>query len=303
MRADRLDRGMQLIPQLSEVMEDGADERIRSIYEDVRATLRVPFVNFIFRVLANYPAYLLSAWNRLSPLFRRVAFERAADELRAQALLEPVPEVRAEDLGRADELRRIRAFTDTIHYVLPKLLLVATAFDEALERDALAERSGSGSAEASSVEIPLGAAKGTSVVPMVASDQATDETRAIFEDIKERHGHPGVASYYRGLANWPEFLEALWNRISPLVGSVAYEERKRQLIEQASGTIRELAGSSGAHAVGPPKVDGEQVAEIRCILAVFRLRIIPDLLLDVSLIKAALDGPEAARSSRFSVAE
>lgn len=202
----------------------------------------------------------------------------------------------------SDELRGIRGFTDTIHYVLPKLLLVATAFDEALEGDTLAERAGSGSADDSSAEIPLGAAKGASVVPMVALGQATGETRAIFEDIKERHGHPGVASYYRGLANWPEFLEAVWNRISPLVGSAAYEERKRLLIEQASGTVRELAGSSGAHAVGPPKVDGEQVAEIRSILAVFRLRIIPDLLLDVSLIKAALDSPEAARSSRFSVA-
>lgn len=201
MRADRQadpDRGTQLIPQLSEVMEDEADEAVRSLYADIRATLRVPFVNFIFRVLANYPAYLTSTWGGLSPLFRTVAFERAADKLRARALLEPLPDVRAEHLVRLDDLRRIRKFTDTIHYVLPKLLLVATAFDEALEGDALTERAGSGSADESSAEIPLGAAKGTSVVPMVASDQATDEIRAIFEDIKQRHEHPGVAAITGG---------------------------------------------------------------------------------------------------------
>jgi hypothetical protein len=40
--------------------------------------------------------------------------------------------------------------------------------------------------------------------------------------------------------------------------------------------------------------------EIRAICALFRFRLIPDLLIDVSLIKAMLDGPEAARVSRFS---
>jgi hypothetical protein len=33
---------------------------------------------------------------------------------------------------------------------------------------------------------------------------------------------------------------------------------------------------------------------------VFRFRVISDTFLDVSLIKALLDGPDAARSSRFS---
>jgi hypothetical protein len=45
-----------------------------------------------------------------------------------------------------------------------------------------------------------------------------------------------------------------------------------------------------------------ELADIRAILAVFRLRLIPDLLLDVTLVKALLDGGEAAQSSRFSVA-
>lgn len=43
--------------------------------------------------------------------------------------------------------------------------------------------------------------------------------------------------------------------------------------------------------------------EIHTILALFRFKLIPDLLLDVALIEAMLDGPEAARRSRFSAAD
>jgi hypothetical protein len=49
-------------------------------------------------------------------------------------------------------------------------------------------------------------------------------------------------------------------------------------------------------------MDEEQIKELRAVLAVFRFRLNPDMLLDVSLVKALLDGPEAARSSRFSFA-
>jgi hypothetical protein len=31
-------------------------------------------------------------------------------------------------------------------------------------------------------------------VPMLGSDEATEETEEIFETIRERHGHPDVAS-------------------------------------------------------------------------------------------------------------
>jgi hypothetical protein len=49
-------------------------------------------------------------------------------------------------------------------------------------------------------------------------------------------------------------------------------------------------------------VGEEQVAQIRAVLALFRFRIIPDTFLEVPLVKAFLDGPQAARSSRFSFA-
>jgi hypothetical protein len=83
MSGDSVARGMQLAAERPEVMPDAAGERIQPIYEDIRRTLRVPFVNLIFRTLANDPEYLVPAWELLAPALRTRGFEAAADELRA----------------------------------------------------------------------------------------------------------------------------------------------------------------------------------------------------------------------------
>jgi hypothetical protein len=108
-RTEDLERGMDLIPKLAEIMPDQADERIRPIYEDIQRTLRVPFVNFIFRSLTNYPDSVESAWGHLAPVLLTRAFETASDDLRARALLEPVPDASGADwetLGDMDRWRR-----------------------------------------------------------------------------------------------------------------------------------------------------------------------------------------------------
>lgn len=137
---------------------------------------------------------------------------------------------------------------------------------------------------------------------MVGPDEATEETEEVFEEIRECHGHPDVASYYRGIARWPEFLKVAWERISPLVNTTPYEERKRELLEAARSSVLELPLPSRNEVVERGIISEEQVGELRAILTVFRFRLNPDMLLDVSLIKALLDSPEAARSSRFSFA-
>lgn len=287
-------RGMQLVARLPDVMPDRVSERIKKIYQDVQDTLRVPVVNLIFRSLANYPDYLERAWQRLRPVLRTQAFERAADRLRAEALLEPVPDTAGVRWEATGELDRIRAFNDTIHYVLPKLLLIATALDE-LDFGTGAD----GSSEAPTAdarEIPAGAAEGTTKVEMVEPEQADERVRALFESVRKRHEHPLVSSYYRGLGNWPDFLDAAWERVGPLVHSEPYDARRDALVRSAHAAVRELP-FGGTTAAG---LDEAQRAEVRDILAGFRTRFIPEMLLDAALIKALIDGPGRARASTFS---
>lgn len=191
----------------------------------------------------------------------------------------------------------MRVFNDTIYYVLPKLLLVTTAFYEASFGNKFAEE-GTSSKEQDSSEIPLGVAEGTGKVQMVNPEKASAKIRGLFSSIKEKHGHPLVSSYYRGIANWPDFLQEAWSRFQPLVGSSAYEERKQELIEQALAGIRNLPKPE----MEKPAMEKEQSNEIKGILITFQHKFIPEMLLDVALIKALLDGPEATTSSRFSAA-
>ena len=306
-RSGDLERGMDLLARLPEVMPDEADPYVRLIYEDIRNTLRVPFVNTIFRVLANYPTYLSFVWSQLGPYLRKRSMEHAADELRAGNALGPLlEEVRTPappDWARLGDLQRIRTVTDATHYVTPKLLLVATAFDdELLDQDASdADDRADEGAGVPLGWIPIGPAEGMISLPLLAPHEATGQVQALFEAITRRHGYPLVATYYRALANWPQFLQVAWDYLEPIVGSAAYTRHKEDLIDRALHVVCRLSlpRTGTAAAFG---VTEAELADIRAILAVFRLRLIPDLLLDVTLVKALLDGGKAARSSRFSVA-
>ena len=166
--------------------------------------LRVPVVNFLFRSLANYPRYLSVAWNKDEPRLLAPRFEEAADALRSRSLVEPISD--PTNWASLGDLSQIRAFTDTIHYVLPKLLLVSSAFDEGL----LGGEKGAADGPEEAAGVRPGVAEGTTSVPPVGPDEASEATEEIFEEIRECHGHPDVASYYRGIARWPGFLAGAW---------------------------------------------------------------------------------------------
>lgn len=293
-RNEDIERGLELIPRLGEVMPNEAGEDLTEIYKDIRGRLRVPFVNFLFRALANYPNYLKLAWGRISPHLLSEDFELSADDLRTRALIEPVPEGPNLDWMKPEDLGSVRDFTDTIHYVLPKLLLAVTAFDEGL---------GGASDSAASVRqsIEPGVAEGTFVLPMVSFEEADSELAALFGHIQERHGHPDVASYYRGLGNWPGLLRGLWTELEPMIGTEPYEERKLELLERSreAATRLPLVRVEEITTLG---LNEEDVRDLRSMLAMFKFRIIPDTFLEVSITKAMLDGREPALSSRFSFA-
>ena len=295
---EEIQQGMQLTAIHPDIMPGQADGQIRSIYEDIQRTLRVPIVNLIFRTLANYPDYLEHMWKELSLIFRTNSFENEADALRKMALLEHVPDSSEVEWESLEEIEQLRAFNDTIFYVLPKLLLVTTTFYQA----SFGNLSGKDLKHAKGHDLsalPLGAAEGTKKVQMVDPEKASERVTELFNSIKEKHGHPLVSSYYRGLANWPDFLEEAWSRIEPLVGSSAYEERKQELIKKAIAGVQNLPVSK----IEKPEISGEQSQEIRKKLIAFQQKFIPEMLLDTALIKAMLDGKKSASYSRFSVGQ
>lgn len=115
---------------------------------------------------------------------------------------------------------------------------------------------------------------------------------------------PGVATHYRSLGYWPAFLQAAWERIEPLVGMPAYEARKQAVVGRA---LEATAAMPPRYERGAPGADrrlrpARLASGLRAVLPVFSFWVFPDLLIDVILARAMLDGPDAACRSRFSVA-
>ncbi|GHB08040.1 hypothetical protein [Modicisalibacter luteus] len=132
---------------------------------------------------------------------------------------------------------------------------------------------------------------------MVSEQEASDNIRAIFEDIKATHSHPGFASYYRGIANWPAFLSSVWQQVKIHVESDEYRARKSEILTFAQWIVEQRLDTQPLETLtGQPRPD-----EVGSIAAVFRYRFTTDLLLDVGLIQSMLGGIQAATRSRFSL--
>ncbi|WP_148862169.1 halocarboxylic acid dehydrogenase DehI family protein [Marinobacter fonticola] len=284
-------QGMKLAVDLPDIMPEQADARLKEIYEDIQQTLRVPIVNKIFRALANYPDYLEEAWGQVRPIARTIHFEEASGDIRAQALLKGAPVSAVMDLTGLDNPDKLQAFNDTIHYVLPKLLLIVTFFHKAAFEDQIADVATSPELLQS---LPSGIAQGAAKVQMVDPEKADVQVRQLFEDIKSCHGHSLVSSYYRGLGQWPDFLQHAWEQIRPYVGSEEYIASRLKLIGKAHTVVDSWPTAS-------VKLSPIHQEEIRAILTAFQLKFIPDMLLDAALIQALLGGREAALMSPLSV--
>jgi hypothetical protein len=287
----RLTHGMSLIPRTPDLARADVNPDLRAVYDDIECTLRVPFVNFIFRTLANFPAYFQPAWNSLAPHLRTRTFERAAERLRSEAAVNlSVAQIGQEAVVQS-ERQALANFNDAIHYVLPKLLLIVTALDLQWQGEYAVKPVPEFPLDDA---LPYGVAAGAGRLPLVDPAGGGEHVQALFSDIQQVHTHPGVASYYRGLANYPAFLETAWSGVRQHIGSDDYKQRKQALLVFAETHVaREVLQKRSQ-----PVADGDD--SVGAILAVFRYRLIPDLLLDVTLIKAMLSGPNAAAYSRFS---
>lgn len=278
--------------RLPEVSEGDAPPEAQEIFTDIARTVRVPYVGLFWRVLAADPPVLRAAWHAVAPNLRTLAAERAADQLRERALIEEAAGIASHkafkgDLARAEidyDLRiRIANFNHMALYALPKHLLAAVMLSEAL---AGRQPVGGGDAQ----EIPLGVVPGAVAVSPLDPAAARGRVAELLPEIAAVHGHPTVEDYFRGLAHLPDYLAAAWNALKPVVRDEVYDERGRELVATARAAYRALP-----HPVPFPDdaVPPARAGEIGALLSLFAERILPDVLIDVAIITALTDGPDA----------
>ena len=119
-----------------------ADGPTQAVYDDVMATLGLPFVNTDYRALARWPSYFALAWGDLKPSAQTEAHKALANRVydRALELANALPNpggLNAEALQAAAisdaPLDEIIPVTELFHYLLPELVVNVAFFRAQLE--------------------------------------------------------------------------------------------------------------------------------------------------------------------------
>lgn len=287
-----------------QVDHSDATGELKAVYDDIQATLRAPWVAFACRVLATFPAFLPPAWRAARGHFTTRHAERAADAIRARAVLPgarpPDPRAKLERLGwDKQKLGELLQAIDAYNYGNPKYLLLITAWAEAIQG-----RHPSGKALASDEAelIPYGLPPGVRPLYLVDPDDGDSRVQSLFERIKSMHFHHGPSSDYRTLAQWPDYLEiALDDAITPVVRTTEYDLRARELIIMARDWVRSLPGPAGIDRFAlAEKCAPHEIAGLTGLLFMYQ-RFIADITIDIIRLKQAFDGESAAAASPFPV--
>jgi hypothetical protein len=146
-RWDRLPRSpiYQLDPIPVMVEEHHALEGLHAIYEDIKLTLGLPFVNSDYKAMGRWPSYLALAWQDLKPCIDSEPYVRIRQEVHEQALATVdglphryfVDKARAIALGMAeDDVFELMRVITLFQWLLSGLILNVTWFKRALAEPA-----------------------------------------------------------------------------------------------------------------------------------------------------------------------
>lgn len=262
---------------------DASEPALAVLFDEIPVALGVPFVNLIFRRLAKWPDYLAEVWRRSQPLLATAEFRQAAKTLGELAdPVGPITIALPADATQAD-LEQARRLTEVYAYVQPKLLLLTAGWAAGLAGEPLPRP-----AKPRGPAVPIDAFGPDADVPMVDLPPADPTVARTFESMVERRRHPGVASYYRSLANWPTLLSACWEALEPVTASPGYLLRSKELA--TTGTS--LATSLGLHQAGAIQTDF--AGELAALLATWRDVQAPQLMLDTRHLRRGLASVSAA---------
>lgn len=287
---------------------DAAGE-LESTYDDIRATLRVPWVAFACRVLATFPTFLPLAWERSARVFGTLYAEQAADELRERSLVGVDPAVdlheRLRLLGWDDnKTASVRQVLNALNYGNPKYLLLLTAWSERFQA-----RAAGGNAEGKEVDESLRKSVGKGhpegmdpLLSLVDPAKASADVQALLKRAADLHYHHGPASDFRVLARWPDLLQVITEEIlPPVVRTERYDARARELVVRARELAQGLPDPVGVErAELVSTCTPAELAGLTGVLFMYQ-RFIADITISIVHVTEALIGAEAASRSHFPV--
>lgn len=220
-----------MVQAVTEIPEAEAEGKIKTVYDDIKSTLRTPIVGLAFRTLATHPDYLQVAWLALKPNAQTAFFEARADKLRAFA---------SESLLRSGIPSAptipdpARAVVEVFYHLNPKLLLAIAALRSASDgqQPRLAELT-----RDQKRQVDAGAPVKTSTPSLIDPATASGAVADLFAQIEAAFAARVVPCEYRALAVWPELLREGWDAVHALMVRPEYGQLVRQLRAMVEETV------------------------------------------------------------------
>lgn len=267
---------------IPEILEEEATGALREIYSDIKYVLKVPIVNFIFRTLALYEPFLNMAWSQARPNMLTVEGTRAANQLRHPPISLEVPSIQWSSYYTTQNINMIKGILDVFSIVNPKLLLIVSSWAEAL-----ANRPNSGLEQMAGTINP-GISSNLPKIQLLQVSQAPAPTRRLMLDIAKQHEALDVASDFRALAHFPQFLSQGWAYLRPYVGSTDYTITQARLKRQSIELSKRLPypitiNRQDLEAIYSPK----DISGIMGLVTLYQ-NFIPGLIIDIEFFRRML---------------
>lgn len=229
--------GAEPIPAIAE--QDAAGD-IAALYEDLRATLGVPFVNLIWRHLATIPGGLAWVWTLTKPLYVSGELDRISVDTAARVVfpaLAPLPDMVWQSAAISDDDRRtIAALIESYNYAngvnFLALLAAVTVLREGPPANAIA------APRADSLYPPA-----PPLPPLPGLSELPAPVLALvrqFDQFGRLGQSAAVASLYRHLAHWPAFLAIAYAALEPLHRRGEFAKAQEQVIAHSRRQCADL---------------------------------------------------------------
>ncbi len=278
------------VPRVHALPEYLASGALRDDYDDVKATLQVPWMGVVAMAHAHYRSFFHALWDGYRPLATSQPFVDACFALRALveesvAVLAPAGLAgRLEDLGYAPrEIAQIRETIEVFSHGNFPYLLMASASRLLLEGSELSDADEApefNGSHAPEVGVPF---------VLIERHHADAPTQAVYDDIMRCLGLPFVNTDYRALARWPSYFALAWADLRPNIGTGPYEA--------LVGEIHDVVVETALALPNPGRVRGAAVRAAAArdapageVLAMARLFqwLLPGLVCNVAFLKQQL---------------
>jgi hypothetical protein len=294
-----------VITKFPQVDHHEATGELRTVYDDIHATLRVPWVAFAIRVMSQFPAFVPSAWAALKPNIATRYAEDTADMIREASIVPgpPPPDPRPALIAAGwstQKIDELHAALDALNYGNPKYLVLITAWNEAWHGRDAGGRGAPLSGRDAEI-LPYGLPAGVSNFHLVDPDTASVPVQTQLARVRDLFLHHGPASDYRVLAAWPDYLEMAATSLEPVALTAEFDETARKIRKIARDRNKgfsTVAGVSRTDMVD--KLTPMEIAGLTGLLFMYN-RFIPDITIAIIRLKQAFDGADSAKANKFPV--